>query len=157
MTWIQQQFDPRKHNQYIPKFPEKYIGKRPPVMRSSWETAFAKWCDHSKKIVKWGSEEIEIKYRDPIQPIDKYGKPKFRRYYPDFVVTFHDGTTWLIEIKPNKESNAPKMSKAKNRSTMIKEERTWRINKAKWQAAERFCRMKGWKFKILTEKELFGK
>ena len=30
-------------------------------------------------------------------------------------------------------------------------------NQAKWEAASAFCEQKGWKFKILTEKEIFGK
>jgi len=31
---------------------------------------------------------------------------------------------------------------------------TWQINNAKWTSAQRFCEKYGWKFKIVTEKEL---
>jgi hypothetical protein len=31
---------------------------------------------------------------------------------------------------------------------------TWGINTAKWKAAEEYCRDRGWKFQIFTEKEL---
>ena len=32
---------------------------------------------------------------------------------------------------------------------------TYVVNDAKWKAAKEFCRVKGWEFVILTEKELF--
>jgi hypothetical protein len=31
---------------------------------------------------------------------------------------------------------------------------TWGVNKAKWEAADSFCKDKGWKFQIMTEQEL---
>ena len=31
---------------------------------------------------------------------------------------------------------------------------TWAVNKAKWKAAEEFCKDNQWEFKIITEKEL---
>jgi hypothetical protein len=31
------------------------------------------------------------------------------------------------------------------------------VNQAKWQAAEEYCKDKGWKFVIMTEKEIYGK
>jgi len=33
---------------------------------------------------------------------------------------------------------------------------TYAKNTAKWKAAEEYCRKKGWKFKILSEKDIFG-
>jgi len=39
----------------------------------------------------------------------------------------------------------------------IHEVATYVINKAKWKAAEEYCAMRGWKFQILTEKEIYGK
>ena len=33
----------------------------------------------------------------------------------------------------------------------------WQINKSKWAFAEQFAMKRNWKFKIITEKELFGK
>ena len=36
----------------------------------------------------------------------------------------------------------------------LNEVKTWGINEAKWKAAEEYCKDRGWKFKIMTEKEL---
>jgi hypothetical protein len=36
----------------------------------------------------------------------------------------------------------------------INEVMTWGVNEAKWKAAAVFCNDRGWKFDILTEKEL---
>ena len=54
----------------------------------------------------------------------------------------------MIEIKPLSQTIRPKKKK------VIKEIVRWEINNAKWKAAESFCLKYGWKFKILTEKEL---
>lgn len=140
--------------QYNPKNPDKYKGKYPILCRSSWEVSFARWCDHSSKIISWSSESVEIRYQDPIQPIDNKGRPKIRRYYPDFLILTEKGEYFLIEIKPYKETKIPKDSKRKSNKTLLYEQKTYRINNAKWKAAENFCKRKGWKFKIMTEKEL---
>jgi hypothetical protein len=39
----------------------------------------------------------------------------------------------------------------------LNEANTYLVNQAKWEAAENVCEKKGWKFKILTEKEIYGK
>jgi hypothetical protein len=70
------------------------------------------------------------------------------------LVKFINGQTWLIEIKPYKETIQPKTHGNKSNKTKLYEAKTWEVNKAKWKAAERYCRLKNWKFKILTEKEL---
>lgn len=146
-----------KHGYYTPKNPEKYHGSLPIRIMSSWEESFARWCDHNPGIVSWSSESVEIKYQDPINPIDSRGRPKIRRYYPDFLILTENGEYYLIEIKPYKETVLPSKSSRKSRKTVVTEERTYLINRAKWKAAENLCRNKGWKFKTITEKELFGK
>lgn len=140
--------------EYKPKNPEKYKGKPPIICRSSWEDAFCRFLDNNNNVLYWNSEEIGIKYKDPITPIDKFGKPKIRTYYPDFLVRFINGQTWLIEIKPYKETKQPTNHGNKTAKTKLYEAKTWEVNKAKWQAADRYCKLKNWKFKILTEKEL---
>ena len=37
---------------------------------------------------------------------------------------------------------------------MLYEQKTWVVNQAKWEAAEKWAKKKGIEFKILTEKEL---
>ena len=39
----------------------------------------------------------------------------------------------------------------------INEANTYLVNQAKWEAASLVCEKKGWKFKILTEKEIYGR
>ena len=49
---------------YIPKHPEKVVGGEI-IARSSWEMAFARWCDDSPSVIEWGSEVCAIQYRNP--------------------------------------------------------------------------------------------
>lgn len=142
---------------YTPVHPEKYKGRPPIICRSSWEEAFCRWADHSHGIVSWASEEIVIRYQDPNRPITKKGAPKFCQYYPDFVIETKTGDVYLIEVKPYKQTVPPKNTGRKSSKTLMTEQRTWAQNQAKWKAARNYCAMKGWKFKIITEKELFGK
>jgi hypothetical protein len=68
-----------------------------------------------------------------------------------------DIKVYLIEVKPYKECKPPVNSGKKTKKTLLYEQKTWEENKAKWQAANKYCKLKGWVFKIITEKELFGK
>ena len=59
---------------FKPKNPTKYIGNPIHIMyRSLWERKFMVFCDSTKSVVRWGSEEVVIPY---FSPIDK----KFHRY-----------------------------------------------------------------------------
>lgn len=129
---------------------KKYKGNyRNVIYRSSWERKFMIYCDSHPSIIQWSSEEMSIPY---VSPIDK----KTHRYFPDFVIkkvnSKGEKQTLMIEIKPSSQTSKPKMGNKKSR--FIKENITWQINNAKWKAAENFCQKYGWKFKILTEKEL---
>ena len=87
-------------------------------------------------------------------------KQRKRRYYPDFwlKVKDKDGKTvkWVVEVKPYKES-IPPQGRGKTNKTRIYETKTYKTNQAKWRAAVDYCGKMGFKFKILTERELFGK
>ena len=61
----------------------------------------------------------------------------------------------IIEIKPAKESSPPE-KKSKISKRYIREVVTWGINEAKWNAAIEYCNKRGWNFKVLTERELYG-
>lgn len=152
---IKTRFNAKNHKIYNPKNVNKYTGTYPIIMRSSWETAFARWCDMNPNVLSWSSENIVVPYRHPFKVTTK-GLPKTARYYPDFLITVKNGkklVKWLIEIKPYKETVQPRGIK-KNRKSMIYEQKTWKVNRAKWRAAERYCKKMGWTFKIITEKEL---
>ena len=108
------------------------------------------FCDTNSSIITWASEEISIPYRDPVTG-------KRRRYYPDFIVQYRNtrGTveTRIIEVKPEKQCKLPVKPKRNTRS-YIREVMTWGTNSAKWQAAKAYAESRGWKFQLMTEKEL---
>lgn len=138
---------------YTPKNKEKYRGKFPIWCRSTWEYKFAQFCDMNPKVFYWSSEPIHIPYQHPIEQRDA-------RYFPDYLMKCEtksgEENVYLVEVKPYKETHPPRKSKKKSKKTMINEAKTWEINKAKWNAANKYCKLKGWIFKIVTEKELFG-
>tara|TARA_X000000950_G_scaffold283891_1_gene385801 strand:- start:1349 stop:1792 length:444 start_codon:yes stop_codon:yes gene_type:complete len=131
---------------FIPKNPKKYRGNvKNIVYRSSYELKFMNWCDKNEDVVEWGSEEIAIPYRSPIDN-------KIHRYFPDFYIKVHN-KKYLIEIKPERFTKEPKIPKRKTKR-FISEVKQWGVNLAKWEAAKEICLDNGWEFKIITEKEL---
>ena len=136
---------------FKPQYPEKYMGNANNIIcRSSWERHFCKWCDFNENVLRWASEEFSIKY---ISPVD--GKP--HRYYPDFIVEYRDSggkvKKQLIEIKPKKQTKPPVPGKRVTKSFLY-EANTYKVNIAKWRAAEEFCLDNHIEFKIITEDEL---
>mgnify|MGYP005619974039 FL=1 len=108
------------------------------------------YCDNQTKILEWGSEEIALPYRSPIDN-------KVHRYYPDFYIKVRESNgkikRYIIEIKPKKQTVEPKMKKRKTKG-YIYEVYEYAKNQAKWKAAEEFCKDRMWEFKVLTEDEL---
>jgi hypothetical protein len=132
---------------YIPVFPEKYTGDPTNIiMRSSWETKFASWCDKNPSIVKWSSEETIIPYRCPTDQ-------KIHRYFVDFKITTTNGKTYLVEVKPSKQTQPPEYPGRRTQRYLV-ESLTFMKNQAKWQAADSYAKDRGWEFKIITEYEL---
>ena len=65
---------------FTPLRPEKYIGDPTNiVMRSSWETKFALWCDKNSSVLSWNSEETVVPY---VSPVDN----RAHRYFIDFKI-----------------------------------------------------------------------
>jgi hypothetical protein len=62
----------------------------------------------------------------------------------------------LIEVKPKAQTVEPKKQSTVTKR-YLNEVFTWGVNSAKWSAAEEYCKDKGWKFVIMTEKEIYGK
>jgi len=136
---------------YKPKNPQKYRGDPTNIIyRSSWELKMMKYLDDRKEIVSWGSEEIIIPYRSPIDG-------KLHRYFMDFIVTKINNKglkeTALIEVKPKSQTQPPKKQQ-KITKRYLNEVTTWGVNEAKWKAAEEYCKDRGWAFYIFTETEL---
>ncbi len=138
-------------SKYKPNNPKKYKGDYNNIIcRSSWERKFCSWCDMNESVLEWGSEEIWIPYRSPVDS-------KVHRYFPDFVMKVKESTgeikTYVIEVKPKKQTKEPRIPKKKTKSWLY-EMKTYTVNQAKWKAAKEFCADRKIEFKIITEKEL---
>ena len=136
---------------YKPLYPKKYRGNPSRIVyRSLWEKKYMKYCDHTTSILEWGSEEIIIPYRSPIDN-------RVHRYYPDFYIKVLEksGRTskYIVEIKPKKQTKPP-YGKDKRTVAYKREALTFAKNRAKWNAAEDFCEDRQMKFLILTEDHL---
>jgi|TARA_E500000318_G_C3514867_1_gene193905 hypothetical protein len=140
-----------KQGLYKPVNIEKYVGKKLPYYRSGWELKFFKWADCNERIKKWGSENVIIPY---LNPLDN----KVHRYFVDNFILFTDkngnDNKFIVEIKPSKQTKRPISSKNKKSTTMLYEQKTYVQNVAKWKAASKWADKKGYKFLIVTEKEL---
>ena len=138
-------------SKYKPNNPKKYKGDYNNIIcRSSWERKFCSWCDMNESVLEWGSEEIRIPYRSPVDS-------KVHRYFPDFIMKVKESTgeikTYVIEVKPRKQTKEPRIPKKKTKSWLY-EMKTYTVNQAKWKAAKEFCADRKIEFKIITEKEL---
>jgi hypothetical protein len=136
---------------FKPRNPDKYRGDiKNIIYRSGWELRVMRFLDVTDAILEYSCEETIITY---VSPLDG----KKHRYFPDMYVKFRtkDGGTkeMLWEIKPLKQSVEPKMQQAVTRK-YISEIMTYGVNKAKWDAAEEYCKDRGWEFKVVTEKDL---
>lgn len=136
---------------FTPTFPQKYAGDPTNIiMRSSWETHFALWCDRNPNVVKWSSEETVVPYRCPTDN-------KVHRYFIDFKIQIKDKDgntkTYLIEVKPAKQL-VPPVFPGRKTQRYLTESTMFIKNQAKWAAARAYAADRKWEFKIITEKEL---
>jgi hypothetical protein len=139
---------------FFPINPQKYKGDPSGIVyRSSWELLAMKRFDTDPRIKWWSSEELHIKYYNPV-------KEREARYFIDFVICIAsklEDKIVAIEVKPHYETGEPRPAKdrhAKSRHRYLTEKATYAVNCAKWEAATQFCQMKGWTFMIMTEYEL---
>ena len=131
--------------------PSKYRGDPTNVIyRSLWELKFMKYCDNNPNVLSWGSEEVVIPYLSPVDG-------RIHRYFVDFYMEVRDAkgnvTHYLIEIKPSKFTQPP-VNPGKKTRRFIEEVMQYGVNQAKWKSARQVCEKRGWKFEILTEREL---
>lgn len=131
---------------FSPKFPEKYVGRKTPLYRSSWEFAFMKFCDENPNVEKWASEAIKIPYLNPLT-----GKQTV--YVPDFFIAYSDKKgkkrAELIEVKPDNQTTLESAGRSKYKQAQVV------LNMAKWEAARAWCKDKGLFFRVVTEKDMF--
>ena len=139
-----------KQGVYKPVNREKYLGAKCPQYRSSWELKFFQWCDKNINILEWTSESVIVPYRSPVDN-------RIHRYYVDSAIVLREGDTlvkYLVEIKPEKQTKPPVVTKRKKQSTILYEKAMYAVNQSKWTAAEKFAKKRNMKFIILTENEL---
>ena len=139
---------------FKPKNYKKYKGDPTKIYyRSLWERRFMVYCDNNPNIIEWGSEEIIIPYRSPV---DK----KVHRYFPDFIVCYlrKDGieVTEMVEIKPQRQVDGPNPNPKRRTKSWMMEVQNYIINQKKWEAATKQCEDRGWNFRLLTEKNVPG-
>jgi hypothetical protein len=132
---------------YKIKNPEKYVGTKLPYCRSSWETTFCMFCDNNPSVQQWASEPVKIPYKDPLT-----GKPTV--YVPDFLISYVDKNmkkhAELIEIKPANQMLIEKVGKNPyNQAQYVK-------NMAKWEAAAKWAKGQGIKFRVINEHDIFS-
>ena len=128
------------------KNPDKYVGGRTPLYRSSWEFAFMRFCDESPSISKWANESIRIPYKHPLTG-------KFTIYVPDFFIVYIDKDgkkhAELIEVKPAAQSSMEKAGKSRGKQMQVV------VNTAKWEAANAYAKQNRVTFRVVSEEQLF--
>lgn len=128
------------------KNPAKYVGKKTPLARSSWEFVFMRMLDEHTGVENWASESIQIPYRCPLTG-------KYTIYVPDFFIVYKDKNgrkhAEVVEVKPSNHTLYEKVGQSRyNQEQYVK-------NMAKWEAANAWCKQQGIKFRIVNENEIF--
>jgi hypothetical protein len=136
---------------FQPSYPKKYKGNPTNIIyRSLWERKFMVYCDLNENIIEWGSEELALPYRSPVDN-------RIHRYFPDFYIKVKETSgkikKYIIEIKPQRQTIEPKVPQRKTKS-YVYEVVEYAKNQAKWEAAREWCLDRGYEFKVLTENEL---
>lgn len=139
---------------FVPLNKTKWINCRagvPILFRSSWERKFCSFLDNNPSVIECGYENVVIPYYNPV-------KKKICRYMIDFYMCIKDKrgiiTTYLIEVKPSRETMVPQAKKGRRKKNLLQEQMTYTVNMAKWKFANEYCARKGWVFRLVTEKEL---
>ncbi len=128
------------------KNPQKYVGKKTPLARSSWEFVFMRMLDEHQGVINWASESIQIPYRDPLTG-------RHTIYVPDFFIVYQDKNgkknAEVVEVKPANQSIREAVGKSPARQAEYVK------NLAKWEAAVAWCKQQGIKFRVVNEGDIF--
>lgn len=128
------------------KNPTKYVGKKTPLARSSWEFVFMRMLDEHPGVENWASESVQIPYRDPLT-----GRQTI--YVPDFFIVYVDKNrkkhAEVVEVKPASQTLREQVGKSLyNQEQYVK-------NLAKWEAAQAWCKQQGIRFRVINESDIF--
>jgi hypothetical protein len=133
------------NGKFTVKNPEKYMGKKTPTYRSSWEFAFMNFCDNNPAVLNWTSESVKIPYFNPVS-----GKNTI--YVPDFLIVYVDANqkqhTEVVEVKPSTETTMESARSYRDKLSVA-------INMAKWAAADAWARANNMRFRVITEYDIF--
>lgn len=97
--------------------------------RSGWEEKYMRHLDADPDVKIWRYEPFHIDY------LSNKRTGKVRKYYPDFLVCYSDGTSCLVEIKQKRKVDNPTVCK-------------------KTAAGKGWCEEHGSTYVLLTEIEL---
>ena len=103
---------------YSPSYPRKYKGNPSNIIyRSLWERKFMVYCDLNQNILEWGSEEIAIPYRSPIDN-------RVHRYFPDFYVKLKETTgkikKYILRLNQKDKQNLRQDQRDKQKDIFVK-------------------------------------
>jgi len=139
------------HQSYFkPNRESAYVGSYPIICRSGLEKKFCIYLDNNEGIVKWSSEPIAIKY------ISKWDN-KQHTYYPDFVFENYKGDKVIVEVKSSHQLKKPKEPKKRTKKSIENYKNSLKMyvtNVSKVQAVRKYAEAGGYKFILITEKEL---
>ena len=128
------------------KNPTKYVGKKTPLDRSSWEFVFMRMLDEHPGVENWASESIQIPYRDPLTG-------RYTIYVPDFFIVYNDKNgskhAELVEVKPESQTKLESVGKS------LYNQQQYVRNMAKWEAASKWCKQQGIRFRVVNEGDIF--
>ena len=130
---------------FIPKNPNKLIGKQSVMSRSSWESTVMNFLDQHPSVLQWASESVAINYINPLTG-------KHSQYIPDFLIIYQDKTGTkrheIVEVKPKSQALAEHARSRQDKAAQI-------INMAKFAAAIAWCKQNGMVFRVLTEDDIY--
>jgi hypothetical protein len=97
-------------------------------------------------VQSWASESIQIPYRDPLT-----GRQTI--YVPDFFIVYVDKNgakhAEVVEVKPESQTKLENVGKS------IYNQQQYVKNMAKWEAAGKWCKQQGVKFRVVNEGDIF--
>jgi len=138
---------------YKIKNPSKYIGNPNKIVyRSGLELRFFRLIDNHPRILHWGSEEFNIKYKYEYDG-------EIHRYFPDLFLEVLNAdntiTKYVIEIKPKAFCYLPQKPKSgRVTKAYLNKVKDYIKNENKWTAAKKFCEERNIKFQVFTEEIL---
>ena len=152
---------------YELKHPEKYLGTKQPIYKSSYEWRMMYWCDLNINVIKWSYEPVPIEYTFSVPEnapdwMKNLVDFKVHRYYVDFYAKVKDSygniQEYMLEIKPYNQTQVPKEPKKKTQKSLKKffsDMQEFIKNSKKWEAAKNTLTKRNIKFQVLTERDLF--